>query len=110
MLSGFRNGREAALVDATMYSEAIAFSWGLTNLAKIGFRRPRPIAYIERDRAILGGQAPATYNNTSTDSTLSFYSGHTAITATVSATATYLAFARSPTRSARGPRSPAASS
>jgi undecaprenyl-diphosphatase len=96
VLSGFRNGREAALVDATMYSEAIAFSWGLTNLAKIGFRRPRPIAYIERGRAILGGQDPATYNNTSTDSTLSFYSGHTAITATVSATATYLAFARSP--------------
>jgi membrane-associated phospholipid phosphatase len=96
VLSGFRDGREAALVDATMYSEAIAFSWGLTNLAKIGFRRPRPIAYIERDRAILGGQDPATYNTTSTDSTLSFYSGHTAITASVSATATYLAFARSP--------------
>lgn len=94
--SGFRNGREAALVDATMYSEAIAFSWGLTNLAKIGFRRPRPIAYIERERAIAHGQDPATYNNTSTDSTLSFYSGHTAITASVSATATYLAFARSP--------------
>ena len=94
--SGFRSGREAALVDLTMYSEAIAFSWGLTNLAKIGFRRPRPIAYIERERAIMAGQDPATYNNRSTDSTLSFYSGHTAITATVSATATYLAFARSP--------------
>jgi undecaprenyl-diphosphatase len=95
-LSGFREGGQAALVDLTMYSEAIAFSWGLTNLAKIGFRRPRPIAYIERERAILAGQDPTTYNNTSTDSTLSFYSGHTAITATVSATATYLAFARSP--------------
>jgi membrane-associated phospholipid phosphatase len=94
--SGFRSGRQAALVDATMYSEAIAFSWGLTNLAKIGFRRPRPIAYIERDRAIQGGQDPATYNNRSTDSTLSFYSGHTALTASVSAAATYLAFARSP--------------
>jgi len=96
VLSGFRGGSQAALVDATIYSEAIAFSWGLTNLAKIGFRRPRPIAYIERERAILAGQDPATYNNTSTDSTLSFYSGHTAITATVAATATYLAFARSP--------------
>lgn len=96
VLSGFRLGREAALVDATMYAEAIAFSWGLTNLAKIGFRRPRPIAYIERERAIQGGQDPDTYNNTSTDSSLSFYSGHTALTATVSATATYLAFARSP--------------
>jgi membrane-associated phospholipid phosphatase len=94
--SGFRDGQEAALVDLTLYGEAIAFSWGLTNLAKIGFRRPRPIAYIDRDRAIQDGQDPATYNNTSTDSTLSFYSGHTAIAATISATATYLAFARSP--------------
>ena len=96
ILSGIRGGREAALVDLTMYSEAIAFSWGLTNLAKIGFRRPRPMAYIERERAIEAGQDPATYNNTSTDSTLSFYSGHTAITASISATAAYLAFARSP--------------
>jgi membrane-associated phospholipid phosphatase len=96
ILSGFRDGREAALIDATMYAEAIAFSWGLTNLAKIGFRRPRPIAYIERDRAIREGQDPATYSNASTDSALSFYSGHTAIAATISATATYVAFARSP--------------
>lgn len=96
VLSGFRNGREAALVDVTMYSEAIAFSWGLTNLAKIGFRRPRPMAYIERERAIEDGQDPTTYNNTSTDSALSFYSGHTAIAGTIGATATYLAFARSP--------------
>jgi membrane-associated phospholipid phosphatase len=96
VLSGIRGGRDAALVDLTLYSEAIAFSWGLTNLAKIGFRRPRPIAYIERDRAILAGQDPATYNNTSTDSTLSFYSGHTSTTATIAAAATYLAFARSP--------------
>jgi undecaprenyl-diphosphatase len=94
--SGFRSGREAALVDATMYAEAIAFSWGLTNLAKVGLRRPRPIAYIEREHAIEAGQDPTTYNNTSTDSVLSFYSGHTAITSTISATATYLAFARSP--------------
>jgi len=94
--SGFRSGREAALVDAMMYAEAIAFSWGLTNLAKVGLRRPRPMAYIEREHAIEAGQDPTTYNNTSTDSVLSFYSGHTAITSTISATATYLAFARSP--------------
>jgi PAP2 superfamily len=96
VLSGVRDGRESALVDLTMYSEAIAFSWGLTNLAKIGFRRPRPIAYIEREHAIENGVDPTQYNNTSTDSALSFYSGHTAITSTVAATATYLAFARSP--------------
>jgi membrane-associated phospholipid phosphatase len=96
ILSGFRHGREAAFVDATLYAEAIAFSWGLTNLAKIGFRRPRPMAYIERERAIEAGQDPTTYNNTSTDSTLSFYSGHAALAASASATASYLAFARSP--------------
>lgn len=95
-VTGFRSGRDSALIDATLYAEAIAFSWGLTNLAKIGFRRPRPIAYIDRERAILGGQDPATYNNTSTDSSLSFYSGHTAITSTIAGAATYIAFARSP--------------
>jgi undecaprenyl-diphosphatase len=95
-LTGVRSGSDSALVDATLYAEAIAFSWGLTNLAKIGFRRPRPIAYIERERAILAGQDPATYNNTSTDSSLSFYSGHAAITSTIAGAATYIAFARSP--------------
>ena len=96
VLSGFRYGREAAIVDAIMYSEAVVISWGLTNMVKVAFRRPRPIAYIEREHAIEAGQDPATYNNTSTDSALSFYSGHTAFTATISASATYLAFARSP--------------
>jgi membrane-associated phospholipid phosphatase len=96
VLSGFRYGHDAAIVDAVMYSEAVVISWGLTNLAKVAFRRPRPIAYIEREHAIEAGQDPATYNNTSTDSALSFYSGHTAFTATISASATYLAFARSP--------------
>jgi undecaprenyl-diphosphatase len=96
VLSGFRYGKEAALVDAVMYSEAVAFSWGLTNLTKLAFRRPRPIAYIERQHAIEAGQDPATYYNPSTDSSLSFFSGHTALTATISASATYLAFARSP--------------
>jgi undecaprenyl-diphosphatase len=96
VLSGFRYGREAALVDAVLYSEAVAFTWGLTNLAKMSFRRPRPIAYIEREDAIRAGQDPATYYNASTDSSLSFFSGHTALTATLSASATYLAFARSP--------------
>jgi undecaprenyl-diphosphatase len=95
-VTGLQSGRDSALVDATLYAEAIAFSWGLTNLAKIGFRRPRPIAYIERERAIMAGQDPTTYNNTSTDSVLSFYSGHAAITSTIAGAATYIAFARSP--------------
>ena len=36
------------------------------------------------------------YNNPSTDSALSFFSGHASMTATLGATATYLAFTRSP--------------
>ena len=36
------------------------------------------------------------YNNPNTDSALSFFSGHASMTATLGATATYLAFTRSP--------------
>lgn len=96
ILSGFRDGRDAGLVDAVMYAEAISFSWALTNIAKIGFRRPRPIVYIDRLNAIEKGEDPATLSNTSTDSSLSFFSGHAALTSTIAATATYLAFARAP--------------
>jgi len=79
-----------------MYAEALSVTWALTNLTKVAFRRPRPIAYIDRLDAIAGGQDPATYDNTSTDSALSFFSGHAANAGAVAATATYLAFARAP--------------
>jgi membrane-associated phospholipid phosphatase len=96
VLSGFRDGREAAIVDAFMYAEAATMAWGLTDIAKVAVRRPRPIAYITRDSAIAAGANPATYDNTSTDSSLSFFSGHAAVTSSIAAAATYIAFARSP--------------
>jgi undecaprenyl-diphosphatase len=96
ILSGFRDGREAALVDAVMYAEAVSVTLGLTDLAKVAVRRPRPIAYIDRRNFIAQGGAAANYDNTSTDSALSFFSGHAADTASIAAVATYLAFARAP--------------
>ena len=96
----FREGKTAALVDAIMYAEAATITQGVTNLAKIAFRRPRPIAYIQRNEYIAKGGDPATYDNSDTDSALSFFSAHSAQVAAMSAAATYIAFSRSP-RTAR---------
>lgn len=90
VLSGYREGSvQTALADAFMYAESISFSFALTNITKMAVRRPRPIAYIN-------ARDDPNYSNSSTDSALSFFSGHAAITTSVGATATYLAFARSP--------------
>lgn len=97
VLSGFRYGAEAGIVDAFIYGETIAITWSVTNLAKFAFRRPRPSAYQEQQR--LYDQAPDKNNVpsiTDTNSALSFFSGHASNTAAVAATATYLAFARDP--------------
>jgi undecaprenyl-diphosphatase len=95
--TGFRNSAEAGLVDAVLYGETITLTWSMTNLAKIAFRRPRPTAYREKARleALYGPNAQIP-DITQTDSALSFYSGHASITSAVAATATYLAFSRSP--------------
>ena len=93
VLSGFReDSRRAALVDGIVYGETLAITWGLTNLAKVAVRRPRPNAYIVAAQH----RGDPTFDNADTDSSLSFFPGHASITATISATATYLAFARSP--------------
>lgn len=93
ILTGFQEkSRRAALVDAIIYAETLSITWGLTNLAKVTVRRPRPSAYI----AANAHKNDPTYDNSDTDSSLSFFSGHAAISASVTATATYLAFARSP--------------
>ena len=101
VISGVSRGREAFLVDATMYAETMSIAWGLDDLAKIAVRRPRPVAYIDRNNYIASGGDPAKYDNTSTDSSLSFYSGHVTEVAAISATATYLTFARYKTRDVR---------
>lgn len=91
--TGFRESSvQAGLVDAIIYAEAIALTWGVTNLAKMAVRRPRPQAYIDAE----ANKGDPTYSNSNTDSSLSFFSGHSSITASISATATYLAFTRSP--------------
>ncbi|HMJ12577.1 MAG TPA: phosphatase PAP2 family protein [Polyangiaceae bacterium] len=94
VLSGFRDGPEAGIVDAVIYGETLAITWSVTNLTKISFRRPRPSAYKEAQRRADAGQEDA--DITQTNSALSFFSGHASITASVAATATYLAFSRSP--------------
>jgi len=92
ILSGVREKSvQTGIADAFMYAEALSFTVAMTNVVKMAVRRPRPIAYIEAN-----AHKGEDYSNTSTDSALSFFSGHAAITSTISATATYLAFARSP--------------
>lgn len=95
-LDVFREGKSAALVDAIMYTEAFILTQGVTNIAKIAFRRPRPIAYIQRNEYLRAGGDPNTYDNAEVDSSLSFVSGHTSQTAAMAAAATYIAFSREP--------------
>ena len=90
IFSGIREKSvQTGIADAFMYAESVSFTMAMTNIVKMAVRRPRPGAYIEAE------QHPDN-QDASTDSALSFFSGHAAITATIGATATYLAFARSP--------------
>lgn len=101
ILSGRRDGLSAGFLDAILYAESIAITAGLTDIAKMAIRRPRPSAYIEQARIdrLYAGRTDRP-DITDTNSALSFFSGHAAIVGTIGATATYLAFARSP-RTAR---------
>jgi undecaprenyl-diphosphatase len=88
ILSGARDGWDAFLVDGFMFAESASITVAVTDMTKIAVRRPRPIDYLN----------PA---STSTDSELSFFSGHVSGIAAVGSTATYLAFVRSGRRSPR---------
>ena len=93
VMSGVReNSAKTGLIDAAMYAETASVTLCITNLTKVAVRRPRPIAYIDAQ----AHKDDPNYSNSDTDSALSFFSGHAAFTASMSATATYLAFARSP--------------
>lgn len=93
VLTGFRErNAQSGLVDAIMYSETVALTLALTNVVKMAVRRPRPLAYTAYEAH---KDDPGGYANTSTDSSLSFFSGHASMTGAIGATATYLAFARS---------------
>lgn len=93
VLSGMReNSVQTGMVDAIMYSETVALTLALTNIVKMAVRRPRPTAYLAAE----ANKDNPDYVNSSTDSSLSFFSGHASMTGAIGATATYLAFARSP--------------
>jgi PAP2 superfamily len=89
IVSGVRDGRSAALVDAIMYGETIALTQAFTDATKIAVRRPRPVDYAQCQNTTAGGCS-------NTDLQLSFFSGHASVTGAISATATYLAFVRQP--------------
>lgn len=92
VLSGFRESSvQTGLADGILYAESMALTFAATDVVKMAVRRPRPFAY--RDAEAHKGDPSFI---ASTDSGVSFFSGHAAITAAVGATATYLAFARSP--------------
>lgn len=92
VLTGFREQNvQSGLVDAIMYSETAALTLALTNVVKMAVRRPRPQAYIDAE----AHKDDPSWSNTSTDSALSFFSGHASMVGALGGTATYLAFARS---------------
>jgi undecaprenyl-diphosphatase len=94
VFSGMReHSVQTGMVDAIMYSETVALTLALTNIVKMAVRRPRPLAYVAYEEH---KNDPTPYSNSSTDSSLSFFSGHASMTGAIGATATYLAFARSP--------------
>ncbi|HEY6080922.1 MAG TPA: phosphatase PAP2 family protein [Polyangiaceae bacterium] len=93
LLSAYREqSLQTGLVDFMLYAETLALTQATTNLVKLAVRRPRPAAY----RAAEANRDNPDYSNADTDSALSFFSGHAATTASLGATATYLAFTRSP--------------
>jgi membrane-associated phospholipid phosphatase len=95
ILSGFRDGWDAAAVDGVMYAESLSLTLMLTDITKIAVRRPRPIDYINCQTT---GTATAVVSGAcgGTDLELSFFSGHASTLGAVTGTATYLAFLRSP--------------
>jgi membrane-associated phospholipid phosphatase len=93
ILSGLREQSvQTGFVDAFMYAETMSLTFALTDIVKIAVRRPRPGAYAEAEE----NRDDPTFANRDTDSSLSFFSLHSSMTAAIGATATYLAFARAP--------------
>jgi hypothetical protein len=66
-LSDPPDGWEGYAADTTVMAEALSINYALFTVAKYAVLRPRPYAY---------DQAAGTRRRTSTDATLSFYSGH----------------------------------
>jgi undecaprenyl-diphosphatase len=96
IMSGFRDGWDAAVVDGFMYAESGSLALTLTDITKIAVRRPRPIDYQDCPVQPNGQPNSSPGCATSTDLGLSFFSGHAATVAALGATATYIAFVRAP--------------
>ncbi len=77
-------GEETSWAPFILYLETASLTYAAGNIGKLGAKRPRPRVYR------------AGYSNVRADDTASFYSLHTSFTASLSATATYLAFVRDP--------------
>jgi undecaprenyl-diphosphatase len=84
--TAFRDRWEAGLTDGVMYAESASLTLAVDDLVKIAVRRPRPIDYSTANAG----------NTSNTDLSLSFFSGHEAVLASLTATATYTAFIHSP--------------
>ncbi len=94
--TGVRDGAGPAVDLSVMYVETLSLAWAAANTAKLIVRRPRPRAYQEQRRLVeLYGKDKAP-NISETDYGISFFSGHTAMAAALSSTATYHAFVRDP--------------
>jgi membrane-associated phospholipid phosphatase len=93
VVSGVRDGWDAALVDAMIYAETASMTETFTDVTKIAVRRPRPIDYVN---CPYPQPTPPKAGCTATNLNLSFFSGHAATVASIGATATYLAFVRDP--------------
>ena len=91
-----RGGIDAAAVDAVIYAESLSLTWTIADLTKIAVRRPRPSAYREQTTHPTSPTGEPLSGQPDTNSELSFFSGHAAIVAATSATASYLAFSRAP--------------
>ena len=85
---GTMSGADAGWTDLILYAEALAWNAALANVVKMAVRRPRPISYVQLREG--------SYDPDDTDGTLSFYSGHTAMVATVAGAVTTTEFLRSP--------------
>jgi len=93
LLSAYRDGWDAALVDAVLYAETAALTETLTDVTKIAVRRPRPVDYVNCPyNTKTSSTSSACTGNT--DLQLSFFSGHSSTVGALGATATYLAFER----------------
>lgn len=98
-ISRKHDGWRSGVVKLTIYAESALTTSALTEIVKQTVQRPRPCTYQAGRRY----QEALNCSPADDDAYLSFFSGHTATTAALSATATYLAFREDTEGGSRGP-------